>query len=317
MIRNYFKIALRNLLKYKFISFINLFGLTVGLTCCLLITTYVLNELSYDRYNKNADNVYCVIRSFNNQDGVVSLTLGTVAPPFGYYLPGDFPEIKKTTRMLDNGITPLRYKEKLLNEFEKLSEYLSQADHKYFMFRDFQSRNILINDEKIYFIDYQGGMKGALQYDVASMLWQAKANLSDEWKNNLLDYYMDCVDEILNKKIDRTGFVNRYNGYVLIRLMQVLGAYGFRGLFERKAHFLTSIPLALKNLKYFMDNQRVRLVLPEFERMLNIIVQDEMIERFQPAQANENTPLLVSVKSFSTLATVNGGERCRTTLHGA
>ena len=116
MIRNYFKIALRNLLKYKFISFINLFGLTVGLTCCLLITTYVLNELSYDRYNKNADNVYRVIRSFNNQDGVVSLTLGTVAPPFGYYLPGDFPEIKKTTRMLDNGITPLRYKEKLLNE---------------------------------------------------------------------------------------------------------------------------------------------------------------------------------------------------------
>ncbi len=83
MIRNYFKIALRNLLKYKFISFINLFGLTVGLTCCLLITTNVLNELSYDRYNKNADNVYRVIRSFNNQDGLVSLKLGTVAPPFG------------------------------------------------------------------------------------------------------------------------------------------------------------------------------------------------------------------------------------------
>jgi len=116
MIRNYLKLAIRNLLKYRFISFINLFGLTVGLTCCLLITTYVLNELSYDRYNKNADNVYRVTRSFNNQDGIVSLHLGTVAPPFGYYLPGDFPEIKKLTRLLDNGITPLRYKEKLINE---------------------------------------------------------------------------------------------------------------------------------------------------------------------------------------------------------
>ncbi len=116
MIQNYLKIALRNLLKHKFISFINLFGLTVGLTCCLLITTYIINELSYDRYNKHADNVYRVTRSFNNQDGVVSLNLSTVSPPFGYYLPGDFPEIKKMTRLLDNGITPLRYKEKLINE---------------------------------------------------------------------------------------------------------------------------------------------------------------------------------------------------------
>ncbi|MEP6728836.1 MAG: ABC transporter permease, partial [Bacteroidota bacterium] len=85
------------------------------------------NELSYDRYNKNADNVYRVIRSFNNQDGVVSLTLGTVAPPFGYYLPGDFPEIKKITRLLDNGITPLRYKEKLLNE-----QHVFFADENFF-----------------------------------------------------------------------------------------------------------------------------------------------------------------------------------------
>jgi putative ABC transport system permease protein len=116
MIRNYLKIAYRNLIKYKFISFINLFGLTIGLTCCLLILSYILNELSYDRYNKNADNIYRVTRSFNNQDGVVSLNLSTISPPFGYYLPTDFPEIQKMTRLLDNGITPLRYKEKLFNE---------------------------------------------------------------------------------------------------------------------------------------------------------------------------------------------------------
>ncbi len=116
MIKNYFKIAFRNLAKYKFISFINLFGLTIGLTCCLLITTYILNELSYDRYNKNAENIYRVTRSFNNQDGVVSLNLSTVSPPFGYYFPTDFPEIKKMTRLLNSGTTPFKYKEKLISE---------------------------------------------------------------------------------------------------------------------------------------------------------------------------------------------------------
>ena len=95
MIKNYLKIAWRNLMKYKYISFINLFGLTVGLTCCLLIMTYIINELSYDRYNINGENTYRVTRSFNNAEGVVSLTLSTVAPPFGYYFPTDFPEIKK------------------------------------------------------------------------------------------------------------------------------------------------------------------------------------------------------------------------------
>jgi len=190
-------------------------------------------------------------------------------------------------------------KEKMLDDFEKLSEYLSQVDYKYFMFRDFQSRNILIEDEKVHFIDYQGGMKGASQYDVASMLWQAKANLSDEWKNNLLDYYIDCVEDLLNKKVDRARFVNQYNGYVLIRLMQVLGAYGFRGLFERKAHFLTSIPLGLKNLKWFLQNKKIGIALPEFERLLNLIVSDEVINRFEPLQATEQTPLIVHVNSFS------------------
>jgi putative ABC transport system permease protein len=116
MIRNYLKIAIRNLLRHRFISFINLFGLTVGLTCCLLITVYILNELSYDKYNNNAKNIYRVTRSFNNSEGVVSLNLATISPPFGYYFPTDFPEIKKMTRLLDNGATPLKYKDKIFNE---------------------------------------------------------------------------------------------------------------------------------------------------------------------------------------------------------
>ncbi|MBS1947416.1 MAG: phosphotransferase [Bacteroidetes bacterium] len=190
-------------------------------------------------------------------------------------------------------------KEKMLDDFDKLSEYLSKADYKYFMFRDFQSRNIMIKNEQPHFIDFQGGMKGALQYDVASMLWQAKASLPDEWKNNLLTYYMDCTEAMLNKEIDRSRFENRYNGYVLIRLMQVLGAYGFRGLFERKAHFLTSIPLGLRNLKWFLKNKTMGIDLPEFQRMLNRIVEDDIIRRFEPVQANEKTPLLVHINSFS------------------
>jgi len=190
-------------------------------------------------------------------------------------------------------------KEKLIDDFEALSSYLAHVKHKYFMFRDFQSRNIFIRHDEVHFIDYQGGMKGALQYDVASLLWQAKANLPDKWKNFLLDYYMDCVSEILKKPLDRNRFISQYNGYVLIRLLQVLGAYGFRGLFERKAHFLISIPLALTNLKWFLHNKETGIALPEFERVLKVIVQDDIVEKFRPVQADESTPLVVTINSFS------------------
>jgi aminoglycoside/choline kinase family phosphotransferase len=190
-------------------------------------------------------------------------------------------------------------KEKLIDDFEALAGYLSHVDHKYFMFRDFQSRNVFIREGRGHFIDFQGGMKGALQYDVASMLWQAKASLSDEWKDSLLDHYMDCADELLEKKIDRTRFISQYNGYVLIRLLQVLGAYGFRGLFERKAHFLTSIPLALRNVAAFIKTRQVGIVLPEFERLLSLIVEEKVIGRFEPLLAGEKTPLVVRIHSFS------------------
>ena len=176
---------------------------------------------------------------------------------------------------------------------------MTHVQHKYFMVRDFKSRNIFIQNEEVHFIDYQGCRHGALQYDVASLLWQAKANLPDDWKNSLLEYYMDCIDAILKKPIDRTRFVSQYNGYVLIRLMQVLGAYGFRGLFERKAQFLTSIPLALNNLKWFCENKLMGIALPEYERILQLIVEDDVGVRFRPVQANEATPLVVKINSFS------------------
>jgi aminoglycoside/choline kinase family phosphotransferase len=190
-------------------------------------------------------------------------------------------------------------KEKLIADFESFSAELGNTEYKYFMFRDFQSRNILVEEGRVHFIDYQGGMRGALQYDVASMLWQAKAELSEAWKQGLLEYYMDCVESELGSTFNKKQFVQQYHGYVLIRLMQVLGAYGFRGLFERKAHFLVSIPLGLKNLRSFLHQYTMGKNVPEFERILNLIVEDQIIERFVPPRANVDTPLVVHINSFS------------------
>jgi aminoglycoside/choline kinase family phosphotransferase len=190
-------------------------------------------------------------------------------------------------------------KQALIDDFDALATYLTHTEYKFFMFRDFQSRNIMLKDGKPYFIDYQGGMKGAPQYDVASMLWQARANLNDEWKSDLLVSYMDSLDQYLPKPMNREVFKNQYYGYVLIRLLQVLGAYGFRGLFERKAHFLASIPLALRNLKWFIENRPMGIIIPEFKKVLELVVSDEIIERFSPIQASDKTPLTIYINSFS------------------
>jgi len=195
-------------------------------------------------------------------------------------------------------------KQKLIKEFEALANYLSHTEYKYFMFRDFQSRNIMITpDDKVHFIDYQGGMKGAPQYDVASILWQARANLPDDWKQLLLEDYIGAFEAIIDHPVDRDVFRSQYNGYVLIRLLQVLGAYGFRGLFERKAQFLTSIPLALNNLKWFINNQSIGIAVTEFKKVLELCVSDEVIQEFTPVQATADTPLTVKINSFSYLKT--------------
>ena len=191
-------------------------------------------------------------------------------------------------------------KQKLIDDFEALSTYLTHTEYKYFMFRDFQSRNIMVREDKtVHFIDFQGGMKGAPQYDVASMIWQARANLPDDWKSSLLEDYMNSFESIIQNSIDREVFRSQYNGYVLIRLLQVLGAYGFRGLFERKAQFLTSIPLALTNLRWFVENHSLGIVVPEFKKVLSICIEDEIIQRFMPVQATPETPLVVKICSFS------------------
>src|SRR5947199_6888908 len=110
---------------------------------------------------------------------------------------------------------------------------------------------------------------------------------------------MTAFEDIVGQQIDRSIFHSQYNGYVLIRLLQVLGAYGFRGLFERKAHFLTSIPLALQNLKSFINNQNVGIALPEFKKVLELCISNEVIQEFTPVQATSETPLLININSFS------------------
>ncbi len=129
MLRNYFKIAFRNLRKYKFISFINLFGLTVGLTCCLLIMTFILNELSFDKSNTKAKDIYRITRSFNAPGEPINLHLSAIAPALGPLLLHAFPEIQQMTRMLPNGRTVVRYQDKIFNETG-----LYYADDKYFNF---------------------------------------------------------------------------------------------------------------------------------------------------------------------------------------
>src|SRR5712692_9926944 len=124
--------------------------------------------------------------------------------------------------------------------FIRLAEFLLSAPRDYFLYRDFQSRNILLRDGDPFFVDYQGGRKGALQYDIASLLYDAKADLPPELRQQLLDHYLDSLSSFI--QLDREAFLRYYYAYVYIRIMQALGAYGFRGFYERKAHFLQSVP---------------------------------------------------------------------------
>jgi len=174
-----------------------------------------------------------------------------------------------------------------------------QEEQKYFMHRDCQSRNIMVKDERVHFIDYQGGMQGALQYDMASMLWQARASLPYEWRDQLLEYYFEQANNLLGDSLDKRNFMDSYDGFVLIRMLQTLGAYGYRGLFERKHYFISSIPFGLKNLKWFLHNKKMPIRLPELQRVLLAVTDDAVIERFETVKAGPDSPLTVKICSFS------------------
>lgn len=184
----------------------------------------------------------------------------------------------------------------LAKEFEYLSTSISAIEPRQFMYRDFQGRNILIHQGQPYFIDFQGGMKGPIQYDAASLLWQAKAKLPDAWKAELFDYYLHCVNEII--PIDAASFKEGYAQLLLVRLLQVLGAYGLRGLIEKKPHFISSIPFGLENLASWMS----LYACPDCPILLSIITQlssPEFIKQFQMPNSPSNKPLRILVQSFS------------------
>ncbi len=140
----------------------------------------------------------------------------------------------------------------LENDFARLTKFLLSADRNYFLYRDFQSRNVMLVEGSPYFLDYQGGRKGALQYDIASLLFDAKADLPPALRQELLDHYLDTLKTFL--PLDREGFLHYYYAYVYVRVMQALGAYGFRGFYESKPVFLQSVPYALKNIRWLLHN---------------------------------------------------------------
>ncbi len=181
----------------------------------------------------------------------------------------------------------------LEDDFERLSEFLLSAPRDYFLYRDFQSRNVMLRDGEPWFVDYQGGRKGALQYDIASLLYDGKANLPPALREELLAYYLDCLEKYL--PVNREEFLGHYYAFVYVRIMQAMGAYGFRGFYERKTHFLESVPFALKNLRWLKENVTLPVSLPALMEALD---RASGMERFE-AGAKAVSPLTVRVFSFS------------------
>ena len=181
----------------------------------------------------------------------------------------------------------------LEDDFSRLTRFLLTAPRDYFLYRDFQSRNIMIRDGEPFFLDYQGGRKGALQYDIASLLYDGKADLPPALRQQLLDHYLDSLDAHIS--LDRAAFMEHYYAYVYVRIMQALGAYGFRGFFERKPHFLQSVPYALKNLRWLAENVRLPISLPALDKAFEAMIASP---KFQSLAASA-PPLTVRIFSFS------------------
>ena len=192
-------------------------------------------------------------------------------------------------------LVQVRFDEQALeNDFDRFIDFLLQADRDHFLYRDFQSRNIMWFQDQPFFIDYQGGRKGALQYDVASLLLDAKADLPWAVRDELLDYYMEVVSGFI--PVQYEAFLQHYYGYALIRMMQAFGAYGLRGLHEGKAHFLRSIPYALRNLEGLLERGQLPVQLPALTDAWHQLVQSSSLRQLGTKSVSE---LTVHIQSFS------------------
>ncbi|HWG21647.1 MAG TPA: RNase adapter RapZ [Terracidiphilus sp.] len=180
----------------------------------------------------------------------------------------------------------------LEHDFARLTKFLLAAPRDYFLYRDFQSRNVMLREGQPYFLDYQGGRKGALQYDIASLLFDGKADLPPALRQELLDYYLECL---AGYGVDRNDFLEYYYAFVYVRILQALGAYGFRGFYERKAHFLQSVPYALKNLRWLAHNVQLPIALPALMDAFQGMLGSEKLQGL----ASSADVLKVRIFSFS------------------
>lgn len=177
----------------------------------------------------------------------------------------------------------------LQNDFEHFAECLLEADCSYFMYRDFQGRNIMVDSCKLYYIDYQGGRRGAAQYDVASLLYSAKSELPQALREELLRHYVNLHGD--------PNFMYYFWPYLLIRILQTLGAYGYRGLYERKPYFFESIPLAINNLRYVTEGHPdIFNELPELKKVIQRILRKDFSNN--TTDFSQST-LTVTIISFS------------------
>jgi len=183
--------------------------------------------------------------------------------------------------------------QELEDDFGRLTKFLLTAPRDYFLYRDFQSRNIMLREANPWFVDYQGGRKGALQYDIASLLYDSKADLPAELRQQLLDRYLDSLSPFA--PIGRDAFLQHYYAFVYIRIMQALGAYGFRGFYERKPLFLLSVPYALKNVRWLLHNVELPIPLPALMEAFARMIGSEKLQRI----ASEDDHFVVRVFSFS------------------
>jgi aminoglycoside/choline kinase family phosphotransferase len=181
----------------------------------------------------------------------------------------------------------------LETDFQRLTKFLLSADRDYFLYRDFQSRNVMMVGDEPFFIDYQGGRRGALQYDIASLLYDSKAELPPKLRQELLDHYLDVLAGFV--PVDHGLFLHYYYAYVYVRLMQALGAYGFRGFYEHKPYFLQSVPYALRNVRWLMHNVSLPIELPSLMKAFTSMLASEKLQSI----ALEPENLTVQITSFS------------------
>ncbi len=181
----------------------------------------------------------------------------------------------------------------LEDDFRQLARFLLEAERGFFLYRDFQSRNVMLREGHPFFLDYQGGRKGALQYDIASLLYDAKADLPPELRHQLLDLYLERLSGFM--KLERSVFMRHYYGYVYVRIMQAMGAYGFRGFYERKPHFLQSVPYALKNVRWLLHNVTLPVKLPTLMAAFRSMLASEKLQRV----GSDSENLVVTIVSFS------------------